>query len=40
MTNIYNKPNYSDISNELRDEYHRLRKLYDAPEIKKLVPAK
>ena len=40
MTNLYNKPNYSDIGNELRDEYHRLRKLYDAPEIKKPVPAK
>ena len=31
MVNVYNRPNYSEKSKELRDEYDRLRVLYEAP---------
>ena len=34
MTNIYDLPNYSEIRIKLHDEYDRLRKLYDTPELK------
>ena len=40
MHNIYDRPNYSELSKKLRDEYDRLRKLYEAPSYKEFAPPK
>ena len=37
MTNIYDRPNYSELSKKMRDEYARLRKLYEAPSYEEFA---
>ena len=40
MHNVYNRPNYSELSQTLRDEYDRLRVLYEAPSYEAFAPPK
>ena len=37
MHNVYNRPNYSELSHQLRAEYDRLRELYEAPSYEEFA---
>lgn len=37
MTNVYNRPNYSELSQELRAEYDRLRDQFEAPSYEEFA---